>query len=283
MAFASRVGGLHDYQFICGNALATRPSGTIGTSITPGNNTYGSYAQILSASDVANDLVGLWLMFHTGSTAAAARDIIATIGVDPAGGTSYTDVIPHLLISCADAFSNAGTQFFFPLRIKAGSTVACKGSVNNATVGTFRVLAQGFGRPRNEIECRAGTRVEAVGVVTASSAGTAVTPGTTSEGSWTDLGALTNDAWWFQCAMGINNSAMAFLQYFMDLSVGDASNKQILQQDILVRATGSETLGMPYQPSPNQVIAKAGEHLYGRIQCSGTADSGISMAAYALS
>ncbi len=281
--FANRVAGLHDYQFMCGNGLAVRPSGTIGAAIAPGNNTYGSYTQVLSSSDVSKDLVGLWLMFHSGSTAAAARDIIATIGVDPAGGTSYTEVIPHLLVSCCDAYSNAGTQFFFPIRIKSGSSVGCKGSVNNATVGTFRVLAQGFGVPRNEMECRAGSRVEAIGAVTASSCGTAVTPGTTSEGSWTDLGTLTYDAWWLQCGMGCNNSAMTFVQYHMDLAVGDASNKQIVMQDILVRTTGSETLGMPYQPSPNQVIAKAGEHVYGRLQCSGTADSGITMAAYALS
>ncbi len=276
-------GGLFSFGYITGNVLATRPAGTLGAAITPGNNTYGSYAQVLSAANVARDLYGLLICFNAGAGAgSAARDIICTVGVDPAGGTSYTDTIPHLLASNANNMAGA-RYYYFPLWVKAGSTVAVKASVNNATVGTINCWMQGYGDPTDQRMVRVGTRVEAVGAVTGSSCGTSVTPGTTSEGSWTDLGALTNDAWWFQTGFGINNGTMALLTYAMDLGAGDATNKDILLQDILVATTGSETVAQYMHLGPCGRDVKAGEHLYGRMQCSGTPDSGISQAAYALS
>ena len=283
MAFAA-VNSAFSFGLVMGNALSTRPAGTAGTTITPGtSNSYGSYATLLSTSQVSEDAYGLWLFFNGGFVGGEARDMIATIGIDPAGGTSYTDTINHLLVSCAESYSNAGRQYYFPIWIKAGSSVGVKASVNSTNAAVFRCIAQAYGRPSDQRLVKVGTRVETLGATPSSSSGTSVTPGTTSEGTWTQLGTLTNDAWWFQCGFGINNAAMALLQYHMDLSAGDASNKHILLEDILVATSGTETVGQRLHPGPCGRLCKAGDIVYGRMQCSGTADSGISMAAYALS
>ena len=125
-------------------ADGTRPAAAWGTSVTPGNNTYGSYAALISGASVTDDAHGILININSVSTSTAAKDCIVTIGIDPAGGASYTAFIEHLLCSCAGAYASAqcgagGVNYYFPVRVPSGSSIAAKASVNNATVGTVRV------------------------------------------------------------------------------------------------------------------------------------------------
>lgn len=260
-----------------------RPAAAMGTSITPGNNTMGSYTQILSGASVAQDVYGIYVMINSNTVSAAARNALVTIGVDPAGGTSYTDTIPTLLGSCAGAATVGGIWYYFPLWIRAGSSIAAQASVNNATVGTLRVYTQVFGQPTNPEAVKVGTYVDAFGVTTGTSSGTAITSGTTSEGAWTALAtSISRSCWWWQIGMGVNDTTMAALVYAADLASGDASNKRVIIQDQLFNSSSAEALSSPPMTVGCEMDVAAGVNVYGRLQCSGTADSSLSMAAYGL-
>jgi hypothetical protein len=126
-----------------------------------------------------------------------------------------------------------------------------------------------------------GSKVIAYGISTGTSTGTAVTPGTTSEGTWTSLGTIAtgDNPWFWQYGVGINQGTITAVGYTGDLGIGDASNKAIVGEDrVWQGTTGEQWYDDGYGIHHYQ--AKEGDIVYGRLQCSGTAVSGISMAAY---
>jgi hypothetical protein len=173
-----------------------QPAAAFGTSVTPGNNTYGTYAELIDGALVTDDVWAVRIQVNSNTVSGAARDTLLTIGIDPTAGTSYTDHISHLLVSDANTYTSdhGGVWYDFPFRIPAGSSIAAKASVNNATVGTLRCWMQLYGRPESSEVSPLGTKFRTFGEVTASSRGTLVTPGTTSEGAWTQLGSALTDA-----------------------------------------------------------------------------------------
>lgn len=276
--------GSNAFNWSVGSHQTTRPAAAFGTSVTPGNNTKGSWVSLLAGTSVTQDVFGLLINVNSGNKSAAAKDMLVDIGVDPSGGTSYTVLAPDLITSCAAPYNigNGGVWYYFPIWIRAGSRIGARASVNNATVGTVRVNVTCFGQPRNRQLIKVGTRIEAIGVTGASSSGTAVTSGTTTEGSWTSLGTLTNPAWWFQVGMGVNDTTMAALAYHLDVAIGDASNKDIVIENSLITTTTGEQLNNMPNVADVGKYAPAGTNVYGRMQCSGTPDSNLSMVAYAL-
>lgn len=271
------------FNYVTGNVLTTRPGGTFGTVITPAQNAYGLYTEILSDASVTKDCFGVMLNINGINTSNNIKDSLTTIGIDTAGGTSYVDLIPNLLTSCAAAYANGmgGHWYYFPLYIPAGSAIAAKGSVNNATVGTQRVAIWLYGAPANPATVYAGQGVESIGVTLASSSGTAVTAGTTNDGAWTSLGTTTKKCFAWAFGMGVADASLsAGGLYHGDLSYGDGTNQIIIDQDkyFHVNATAEDLSGQLRPPAYCDVPAGGG--IYGRLQCSGTADSALSMAAY---
>lgn len=252
-------------------ADGTRPATAWGTSVTPGNNTYGSYVQVLSATSDETFLCRITL--NSWSVSAAARDALVTIGIDPAGGTSYTDFIVDLAASCAPTYIQVvpgPVVYEFPVRIPAGATLAAKGSVNNATVGTGRVAITLFGRPSRPELVKAGAFVQTFGSTPASSSGTAITGGGASEGAWTQIGsALTVPLWFWEFGFCVNNATMANNAHHVDIGLGDASNKKIVIPNGLVYETTSETLAKAAQGRVG--LGAIGDIVYARVQTGTTA------------
>lgn len=274
------------WGYTTGNVLTTRPNNAgWGTAITPGtSNSFGSYTQVLAAASVARDCYGVLLNFNNNFANTESRNTLVTIGVDPAGGTSYTDTISNLLASCAAGLNDAcgGHWYYFPIFIKSGSSIAAKASVNHATARTVSCAAWLYGAPKNISGLIYGHGVEPIGALTASSSGTAVTPGTTSEGAWTDLGTTTR-AWKFvQYGMGCDDSTMGSAAFYTaDLSYGTGvpTPKVILDEDKLYMSAANEQLGGNLR-SHTYCDVPSGMNIYGRIQAGGTPDSNLSMAAY---
>lgn len=273
-----------EFGFVRDSRSTSRPSSSDGTSITPDENAKGAHATVLTALETEVSFVSIGFSGNIGS--GNARDTLADIAIDPAGGTAWqTPVIPNLLASCA-ALSGNGLAtsvgcvwYHFPVRLPAGASVGCRGSVNNATVGTFRCQMIVYGKPRHRF--RTGSKVIAFGVTEASSSGTAVTPGTTSEGAWADLGLISRPCWWWQYGVGFNNATMANLSYFGDLGVGVDPSIVIVSQNDRIRTSNGEAVGKEGTVIGCVRTAAPGvDHVYGRMRCSGTPDTGISMAAY---
>jgi hypothetical protein len=271
------------FEWATANIL-TRPTPNYGTSITPGNNTFPAYVSLISGANVLYDVWGIRIVVNSVNVSASAKDCLVNIGIDEAGGTSFTTKIANLICSNATSLNTGGVvQYYFPLKIAAGSSIGAQASVNNATVGTVRVWITIFGRPTNPEYITAGSYVTSIGAVTASSAGTAVTAGTTSEGAWTLLGTPTVPHWWWQCGFGINNATMALLQYAMDLSAGDGTNQRNLITDLMVTTTTTESVGYNnYSLGQCEADVPANTGIYGRLWCSGTPDTGVGMIAYGL-
>lgn len=267
------------------SVAGTRPAGGLGATLTPGNNTKGAYAQVLAAASVVYDIWFVHININSGATSGAARDILIDIGVDNAGGTAYQVLIPNLLGSSASTLLlGGGINYYFPIRIKAGSSIAARASVNNATVGTVRVYMRVLGNPVDPTRVKAGTYVDAVGITAASSSGTAVTTGTTSEGAWTSLvSSTTRDAWWWQLGMGVNDATITNrLMYFGDLGVGTSGNQvPIIRDQVWTAYNATEQFLTPGRQVCCNVFVPAGTQVWGRLQAStGTANSNLSLAGY---
>lgn len=278
--------GFEEWQWQFSSVESTRPAAALGTSITPGNNTKGSYAQILSSANVAHDVWGLLINFNSNNVGAAARDTLVDIGVDEAGGTSYTVAIPDLLASCAGATATGGggIYYYFPLAIKAGSSIAARASINNATVGTLRCHITLFGKPRYPGLTRRAAGVRAFGITAASSRGTTVTSGTTGEGTAALLASsIGSGNWWWQVGMGVNDTTMTNGgHYYADLLVGNGTvNQVVIRDQAFFVPSGNEALASAGTMIGCSYDAPSGLNVYGRLQCSGTADSALSLAGYA--
>lgn len=259
----------------------TNPAATIGTSVTPGaSNTLGSWAQLASAANIAEDVAGFYLQIHTGATSAASKPQLLDIGIDPAGGTSYTPIISDFQIGASPSLAQAGArEHYFPLHIPAGASVAARIRGANATAGTVRIAARFYGR-RSGILLPVGTFSETLGANTASSTGTAVTPGNAADGSWVDLGAITNPMWWWQLGYVVANTTVTAEYTYFEVAFGDASNKHTIFKE-MHGGTTAETCGLAAQTQLLGVAAycpvAAGDHIYVRARCNNAPDTDYSV------
>lgn len=278
------VPSLNDYRWQLSSQAGVRPAAAYGTVVTPVNISKGTYVQVFSGAAVVNDVYFILINVNSNSVSASARDTLLDIGVDEAGGTSYTARIPDLLVSNASPYNvgSGGVWYAFPLFIPAGSSIAARAAVNNASVGTLRVLIYLYGQPRRPETTRFGRTVQAIGVVPVSVRGTLVTPGTTSDGAWTLLGATSQTLWWWQYGYGTNDTTMTAAGIHADLSAGSAGGQKMLLEDALICITSTEqannaplTAGCVANVAPSQ-------NIYGRLQSSAAADSNVSMIAYGL-
>lgn len=267
-------------------ADGTRPQGTFGTSVTPTQNNLAgaTYTPLLAGAAVTYDAWEVLLCINSVNIAAAARDAMITLGVDPAGGSAYVDAIAELVCGPAGSYSGAASNgapvyFRFPYRIAAGSSVAVKASVNSANLTAINVCCELRGQPKRPDATYAGTYVDALGTVPASSRGTLVTPGTASEGAWTQIGTLTRSCRWLEWGYGIDDSTMSNNTLSVDIAIGNASDKRIVVYNAFVLTAGNEAVGKAAQGA--YVDGVAGDIVYARSQVGpSAADSNNSVAVY---
>lgn len=270
-----------------GNVEGVRPAATFGTSVTPSAtaNTYGSYTELVAAASIAYDCYWITICINSIGISGGAKDAICTIGIDPTGGTSYTDWIPHLL--CGQASSHlqvlGGCWYSFPLFVRAGSSIAAKLSCNVASGTAGRVAVWLDGQPRNPLMWDVGYNgVEVIGATTASSSGTVITPGTTSIGAWTSLGTSASPCKYWNYGVGINDGSLSDFNYSFDASIGDASNKHlIINAGRAFSLASPDTMSFRQSEQRLEWMAASGSTFYGRAWCSGAAgDANLSMALY---
>jgi hypothetical protein len=256
----------------------TNPSSTPGTSIVPGaSNAEGSWTQVATGANIAADVYGLSLQVFGGATSATAKNHLLDIGVDPAGGTSYTAVISNLQVGSSPALTVAGArEYFFWFYIPAGASVAVRVQGNQATAGTVRVVVRFYGRPKAPEMVPRGSFSETFGTITNSN-GQSVTPGNAADGSWTLLGTTTQDLWWWQLGYGIDNATVTAEYTYIELAFGDVSNKVTIFKMMHVGTTG-ETAGLAMQtqlvPAAAYQPVPAGAGIYVRMRCNNAPDTG---------
>lgn len=278
------VPGLSSFLWTYSNEPANPVTSSIGTSVTPGaSNAEGTYTQIASAANIAHDVYWIYLNVNNGSSTGNARNHLLDLGVDNAGGTSYTTVMSDLV--CGDSGTGSsimgGHHFFFPLFIKAGSTVAVRVQGSTATAGTVRVLAKFYGYPSKPSTMPTAFYSETVGAITNSN-GVSFTPGNIADGTWTSLGTTVKPLWWWQLGYQIDNGTVTAETTYIDLAVGDGTNfhqiKRLQHLGTTAEVVGSVRLSNLmhtecYCPVP------AGATMYVRGRCGDAPDTGYNAVA----
>jgi hypothetical protein len=264
-------------------ADGTRPTIAMGTSITPAQNAYGSYSTLISGASLTDDVYEIEICVCNVAIGGTARDSVAALGIDPAGGTSFTKVT-DLVCGPAAGYTgvsvNVGGYFYrFPYFIKAGTSIGMAMSVNSATVTSVNAFVRCRCRPSRPDLVPVGKWIDSYGVTLASSNGTGITPGTTSEGTLVALGTASRAGWWVEFGYGCNNSAMQAGIIDVDLAVGNGSNLKFPILNHPVADSSSDSLSK--RPGAGRYCLVAnGDILYGRAQTGATLETGHSMAAY---
>ena len=269
------------YNFRVDN-WGANPLTTPGTSVIPGaSNAEGSWTQIFSAAAVSQDVSWIIIDVYGGNTANQIKSHLLDIGVDPAGGTSYTPIISNIVCG-ASANSNAPCgAFTFPIRIKAGSTIAARVQGSNATAGTVRVVAVIYGQPSAPESDKVGSYSETIGTIT-NSEGVSFTPGNATDGSWVLLGTTTRSLWWWNLCVQISNATMSAHGNYIELAYGDASNKHSITRVHFASDTSEfnfRTEITSYLTAVSYCHLPAGTNIYIRGECSAAPVSGYNAVA----
>lgn len=256
---------------------AANPANPIGTSVIPGaSNAEGAWTQIATGANIANNVYGFKLIVNAGNLAATSRMHLLDVGVDTAGGTSYTAKINNIPCGSAAGILTGCIEFYFPLFIKSGSTVAVRVQGLQATAGTVRAAATFYGMPSRPEAVRVGQYAETVGTVTSSN-GVSFTPGNTAaEGTWVSLGTTARPLWYWQLGVQADNSVTVSQLYFIDLAYGDATNKHIIIANMKVILPGTSEIVQIYPPHYLECFREvpSGATLYVRGSGHATADTG---------
>lgn len=276
--------GLSSFLWTYSNEAADPATSLLGTGVTPGtSDAEGAFTQIASSGNIANDVYWVHLNVSNGSSSTNAQPHILDLGVDPAGGTSYTAVVSNLVCGASATITSIGCghHFFFPLFIKAGSSVAVRIQGSNASATATRVLAKFYGQPSEPSAVPVATFSETIGTITGSS-GVSFTPGNAADGTWVSLGTTAKAMWWWQLGYHVNNGTITAESTYIDLAVGDGSNKKIIKR-LQHLGTATEMCGSVrlsnlmftecYCPVP------AGGELWVRGRCNNAPDSGYSAVA----
>ena len=259
------------------------PSATPGTSVVPGaSNAEGSWTQLASSANIAQDVYGFYIQVAAGATSTAIKSQLLDIGVDPAGGTSYSAIISNLVCGASPSLTQAGArEFFFPFYIKGGSSVAARIQGSNATAGTVRVIARFYGHRTVPESMSVGAFSETIGTITNSS-GVSFTPGNAADGSWVSLGTTVNPLWWWQLGYQVDNATITAEYTYIEIAHGDASNKHTIFK-VMHGGTTAETCGLAMPTSLLSIAAykpvPGGTTIYVRGRCNTAPDTGYNAVA----
>ncbi len=278
--------GLSSYGFQVDN-WGTNPSAAPGTSITPGaSNAEGSpFVEVIAGSALTEDCYWIFIKVYGGNTVSNAKNHLLDIGIDPAGGTSWTEVIANIVCGGTASLVQGGRDFLFPFRIAAGSSVAVRIQGSNATAGTVFVVAQLYGRPSHPETVPTGTFAHTFGTITNSS-GPTVTPGNAADGTWVDLGQTGFTYWWFQLGYQIDNGTVTAENTYIELGYGNGSNKTTIMR-LQHQGNTSEILVAPIQtnlimPAAYHRVRTDVNNIYVRARCQNAPDTGYNVSVIAI-
>jgi hypothetical protein len=252
-----------------------RVAASQGTSVTPAVGSKGSWAQAISS--LTSDVYGLMIVIHSNNTSGASRNSAVDIGIGGAG--SETVLIPNLLGGNATGYTSTGggLWYYFPVFIAAGTRVAVRAQSTVTTA--FNVFIQTVQRPLNPAMVKSATYAEALGISLPT--GTALTSGTSAEGSWTLMGTTSKPCWHWQLGAEIpsSNITHSSVTYTFDLAVGNGTSFNVILQNQLFVTTSAEVAFMPPYTIGAEFPVDAGASIYIRGQCSGTPQT-VNVAAY---
>lgn len=215
----------NDFSWSVDNFGSTYSDSALGTSV-PGNasaNVKGANTALLAG--IAEDCYGISICFLGGNANGVIRRQLTDLLIDPGAGvgnagSSWSVMIANLLSNSPTLgpAGNAGYWYYFPIFLKAGTAIGAAHQDLAAATVALRMAVRVYGKPSRPDMLKVGTKVQTLGAVTASTQGTAFTPGTGALGAVSAaLGTLTYDSWWFQLGIASNTTTMAANSYWCEI------------------------------------------------------------------
>lgn len=243
-------------------------------------NTYGAWGQIQAALTYQVNFIVVTL---TGSAASAGtKNVYVDIGIGPSVG-SVTTIIQALSGSSAQsAITGLGRVYVIPIKIAAGELVwaRAQGTAGTTSVGVHITFCGGLNQPNFFPSC---SDIVALGLTTASTTGTTVTPGSTNvEGAWTQIiAATTEDYVGIMASTCVVDTTMSALIHTLDIGIGAAAAEVSISENAC-RFSHDASENILSISTPMWTNIPSGSRLSSRISCSGVPDSAYSVILYGL-
>lgn len=253
-----------------------RLTSTFGTNVAAGGTAHtlsASFVVLFAATTY--DTHWITIIPHNTASSATRTDSLLNLYIGSAGNEVV--FIPNLLTGWCGSFGGfvEGRAYRFPVYIPAGSRITAKSQalIVSDAVYVWVVLECCTGLLPN-----CGRAVEALGINTGSSIGTSVTGGTTSEGTFVDIGTTTRD--WKFVTPGVQgtlaDTVMADESLHLDIGVGGSAYRGL--DDFQFFKTFQEK---SYQEFPGRYCQMpTGTALQLRSQSAGTTPEATDMALY---
>ena len=281
-----------DFNWSVDNFGSTFTDAGFGTNV-PGNasaNVKGANTNLING--IANDCYGVSICFSGANTSLTARRQLTDLLIDPTAGvgnagSTWSVAIPDLY-SNSPALGPAGATgcwYYFPLFSPKGSAIGAAHQDSSGSTAALRMGVRLFGLPSRPDLMRVGTRVEAIGVTSASTSGFAIVPATGALSGFTAaIGTLSQPAWWFQLGIGSADASMTTNNYWFDLGA-DTSSPRLLLVGIpygVVSTAEQAWKGAFGVYGPPEFDVEAGASLVARAASGAAPDNSMSVIAYAL-
>lgn len=229
---------------------------TIGNTVTGSGtaNTKGAWQQLLPATAFEAYILHVKVFDVRVSTVNTA--LLLDIGIDPAGGTTYSVLVPNLAMGFGGTIEEPHQDFAIPVFIPAGSTVAGRlQSVVTSETATV-AIALGGSTPRSDPFVPRGL-VVAYGDNTADSGGvTLINAAADTKAAWVEItSATTHPHSGIALALQGNGTVMSNLNLLVDIGIGAASSEVVIVGDIYLRGSAGEQIGSRFPCAPIVAIA----------------------------
>lgn len=249
---------------VTSNLPATPSTSTFGTRATASasTNTKGSWSQVTAS--LPHDAYGFWLTMAGTATSATSTDGLLDIGIGAAD--SEVVLVPDLLAGWLGTPTQGPRTLFIPIFIPKGTRVAIRNQGVIAADTVDCMFHFKSGDPANRGLLFSGC--DAYGIVSASSAGLAHTPGNTgAESTWANIGSATSKSYGAILPLiQSSNTTTTAIAYHWELGIGSVT----LAEWYYMGNTG-EYLNGPFPAEPAAVNIASGAQLQVRAEASGTA------------
>lgn len=264
-------GGFPISQELCsGNSRGTNNGGSVGTSLTCGNNAYGSFAEITASTPF--DTCWAIVALQTNGSVNNAEQLSINIAV---GASGSENVIAHDLMVLSRYLSYYTSTYAFPIQIPAGTRIAAQGYTSGATDTAYVSLLL-FDGSFTQMEGSAG--VDSIGW--SGGQGINVTTGTseTKSSSYSQLTASTSRDYigiMFTLDVLNGSSNLANLNVdeaiLLDIAIGSANNEVAIVPNYPISVPNAPVEGrmIAFLGSPSPFIAcpiPAGTRISARAQ-----------------
>lgn len=248
---------------IAHNLPATPSTTAFGTRATGSAtaNTKGAWSQVVAST--THDVYGFWLILNGSVIPATSTNMLLDIGVGGAG--EEVVLVPDLMVGWIGTATQATVQLWIPLFIPKGTRVSvrCQGQIASDTIDCMFYFILG----RTDAS-QIFTGCHAYGIATASSNGTAHTPGSTgTESAWANIGTtLTRNYGAVMPMIHGGTTAMTAIAYHWEVGISSVT----LAEWYTMFNTNEYYVG-PFPGEPFRVALPSGAQLQVRAEGSGTA------------